>query len=91
MNHLQIVITICALAFSGRSDSTPVSDVLGDAVAGSFATYDITSIDATFTTTTLTFVVALSSAPLAPSAASNSGIYGFIDIDTGSTSFPRTV
>ena len=61
--------------------ATPITDVSGDAVAGAFRTYDITSIDATFTATDLIFTVALSTQPFAPSAAGNTGIYGFIDID----------
>jgi len=58
-----------------------VTDVSGDAVTGSYATYDITSIDALFTATDIMFTVNLTSNPLAPSVAGNSGLNGFIDID----------
>ena len=66
--------------------ATPVSDLHGDAVSGAFRTYDITSIDAMFTSTHLTFTVTLTNAPFAPSsgptlAPRNDGLYGFIDID----------
>ena len=59
----------------------PVSDSPIDAVNGFYATYDITSIDAIFTNTDLTFIVNLTTNPLAPSSAGNAGIRGFIDID----------
>ena len=59
----------------------PVNDSPTDAVNGFYATYDITSIDAIFTSTNLTFIVNLTTNPLAPSSAGNAGIRGFIDID----------
>jgi len=86
------LLTASLVLMAGPALATPIGDLLGDAAAGAFHTYDITAIDATFTSTDLIFTVVLSSAPLAPSAAGNSGIYGFIDIDvdnfasTGTTS-----
>lgn len=77
----------CALMLcSTQTNATLVTDVIGDTVAGTFTTYDITSIDALFTSTDITFIVNLTSTPLAPSSAmtpSGPGpeLYGFIDID----------
>jgi hypothetical protein len=76
------VLYACALSLSSTlTNAALVTDVMGDAVIGSYATYDITSIDALFTATDITFNVNLTSNPLAPSVVGNSGINGFIDID----------
>jgi hypothetical protein len=75
----------CSLILSGTSTyAALVSDVMGDAITGSFATYDITSIDALYTPSDVTFIVNLTSNPLAPSSSGNSGVHGFIDIDVDS-------
>ena len=65
----------------GDAQATPVTDVMGDAVTGAHATYDITSIDAVFSLTSISFTINLSGAPLAPSSAPLAGLSGFIDID----------
>lgn len=59
----------------------PIVDVVGDNQPGAFTSYDITSINATFTATTLTFLVQLTTNPIAPSVNMNTGLSGFIDID----------
>lgn len=74
-------LTALLLVVSSRASATPVSDVLGDAVTGSFKTYDITQIDATFTTTHITFTISLTNAPVAPSVNQQMGLSGFVDID----------
>jgi len=72
----------CALSLnSALANASLVMDIGGDAVMGSSATYDILSIDALYTATDITFLVNLTSNPLAPSVVGNSGLGGFIDID----------
>ena len=68
------------LAASGAG-AMPISDLAGDTTPGAFQTYDILSIDAQFTSSTLTFTVNLATAPIAPSANALAGLSGFIDID----------
>ena len=90
MNNLHLLGAICTCSltlFSTSTNATLVSDVTGDAVTGSFTTYDITSIDALFTTSDITFIVNLAGNPLAPSSSGNSGVHGFIDIDVDSNPF----
>ena len=78
-------LAICVLMFSATSAcASLVNDIGGDAVTGVSATYDILSIDALFTVTDVTFIVNLTSNPLAPSSAGASGLHGFIDIDIDS-------
>jgi hypothetical protein len=80
--YLIRTLTACILAFGANSTfAVAVNDIAGDTVLGASATYDILSIDALFTLIDVTFIVKLSSNPLAPSSAVASGIYGFIDID----------
>jgi hypothetical protein len=82
LNSANWCIYVCALTlFSTSTNAALVTDVMGDTAPGSYATYDITSIDALFTATDITFTVNLTSNPLAPSVAGNSGLNGFIDID----------
>ena len=64
-------LTALLVVVSSSALATPVSDVLGDAVTGSFRTYDITQIDATFTTTHITFTISLTNAAIAPSVNSS--------------------
>jgi hypothetical protein len=81
----------------GAASAAPFSDPLGDAQTGAYVTYDITSIDAIYSATHLTFSIQLSSAPVAPSVSQFQAIYGFIDIDidqnivTGATATIDTI
>lgn len=80
--YLGRFLILCFLSYYSVSvHAALVNDVGGDAASGAFATYDILSVDAQYTLTNVTFIVTLTSNPLAPSSAGTSGIYGFIDID----------
>lgn len=78
-----LAAALCSLVAAPMA-GTPLSDPLGDAIGGTFQTYDIVSIDATFTSTALTFTIGLAGTPIAPSTNQQQGLSGFIDIDVDS-------
>ena len=79
-----VLAGIALLALASPAAATTVMDLPGDAVAGAYQTYDLTSIDAVFSSTDLTFTLQLTGGVTAPSVNANSGLSGFIDIDVDS-------
>lgn len=81
-----IVLTCCAAWCLWATDAaaTPLADPTGDAITGTYKTYDIASIDAQFSASDLVFTILLTSAPVAPSSNQLQGLSGFIDIDVDS-------
>lgn len=73
----------CCLWATGAA-GTPLADPTGDALVGTYRTYDIASIDAQFSASNLVFTIVLTSAPVAPSSSQQQGLSGFIDIDVDS-------
>jgi hypothetical protein len=79
-----ILAALLSVLGSTSVSATPIADPIGDAISGAYMTYDISPIDATFDSTTLTFTIGLTSTPIAPSANQLTGLSGFIDIDVDS-------
>lgn len=79
--RLLALVAACVCVASSAARALPLSDAIGDTVAGAYQTYDISAIDAQFSATTLIFTITLTSAPVAPSTNQLQGLSGFIDID----------
>lgn len=77
---LLLVAFACCFATEARADAI-VTDPLGDTFGTGAVQHDITSVNAVFTSTTLTFTVNFSGAVSAASANNARSVTGFIDID----------